>query len=36
MELHDWDGDTAQDWVDYNIVGLAVKGFKISYASSRR
>jgi hypothetical protein len=36
MELHGWDGDTAQDWVDYNIVGLAVNGFKISYASPRQ
>lgn len=36
MKLHKWDEETAQDWVDYNIVGLAVNGFKISYASPRR
>lgn len=36
MELHGWDADTAQEWVDYNIVGLAMNGFKISYARSRR
>jgi len=36
MELHGWDEESAQDWVDYNIVGLAVNGFKISYARSRR
>jgi len=36
MELNEWDADTAQDWVDYNIVGIAVNGFKISYRSPRR
>jgi hypothetical protein len=36
MELHEWNEEDAQEWVDYNIVGLAVNGFKISYASPRR
>jgi hypothetical protein len=36
MKLHKWDEETAQEWVDYNIVGLAMNGFKISYARSRR
>jgi hypothetical protein len=36
MKLYEWDEDTAQEWVDYNIVNLAVNGFKISYASPRR
>jgi hypothetical protein len=31
-----WDDDVAQEWVDYNIVGLAVNGFKVSYAQPRR
>lgn len=35
MELHDCSFDDAQEWVDYNIVGLAVNGFKISYARPR-
>jgi len=32
MDLNDWDEDTAQEWVDYNIVSLAPNGFKVSYA----
>ena len=36
MELHEWNEDDAQEWVDYNIVGLAVNGFKVSYAQLRR
>lgn len=35
-ELHGWDDETAQDWVDYNICGLAINGFKVSYAQPRR
>ena len=35
-ELHGWDDEVAQEWVDYNVVGLAVNGFKISYAQPRR
>ena len=35
MDLHKWDMETAQEWVDYNIVNLAVNGFKISYAQPR-
>ena len=31
MKMHKW--DTAQEWVDYNIVSLAINGFKISYAT---
>ena len=36
MELHGWNDEDAQEWVDYNIVGLAVNGFKVSYAQPRR
>lgn len=36
MKLHGWDDEVAQEWVDYNIVGLAVNGFKVSYAQPRR
>jgi hypothetical protein len=36
MELHGWNDEDAQEWVDYNIVGLAINGFKISYAQPRR
>ena len=32
MKMHKWDWDTAQEWVDYNIVSLAINGFKVSYA----
>jgi hypothetical protein len=32
MELHNWDEQTAVEWVEYNIVGLACNGFKVSYA----
>jgi len=35
MDLNDWDEQTAVEWVDYNIVGLAMNGFKISYARTR-
>ena len=36
MTLHKWDEETDQEWVDYNIVGLAINGFKISYAKASR
>ena len=36
MELHHWSEEEAQDWVEFNIVGLAVNGFKVSYAQPRR
>ena len=36
MGLHGWDEQEAQEWVDFNIVGLAVNGFKVSYAQPRR
>ena len=36
MDLHKWDEEVAQEWVDYNIVSLAINGFKISYAQPRR
>ena len=36
MELHGWNDEDAQEWVDYNIVGLAINGFKVSYAQPRR
>ena len=32
MKMHKWDWDTAQEWVDYKIVNLAINGFKASYA----
>ena len=35
MEMNDWDDEEAADWVEYNIVGLAINGFKISYAEPR-
>jgi hypothetical protein len=35
MELHDWDEQTAVEWVDYNILGFACNGFKVSYARAR-
>jgi len=35
-KLHGWDDEVAQEWVDYNIVGLAINGFKISYAQPSR
>jgi hypothetical protein len=35
MELYDFSFDDAQEWVDFNIVGLAINGFKISYARPR-
>jgi hypothetical protein len=35
MELYNLSFDDAQEWVDFNIVGLAVNGFKVSYARPR-
>ena len=31
MDLHDWDFETAQEWVDFNIVSHADGGFEVSY-----
>jgi len=36
MDLYKFDEEDAQEWVDYNIVGLAINGFKVSYARARR
>lgn len=33
MDLHNWSEAEAQEWVDYNICGLAINGFKVSYAA---
>jgi hypothetical protein len=35
IRVHGFDYETAQEWVDYNIVGLAVNGFKVSYAQAK-
>ena len=35
MEQHGFDVDDATDWVGYNILSMAVNGFKISYARPR-
>ena len=32
IRVHGFDYETAQKWVDYNIVGLNGNGFKVSYA----
>lgn len=31
MEMQHWSQEEAQEWVDFNIVGLACNGFKIHY-----
>jgi hypothetical protein len=36
MDLYEMSEEDATEWVDYNIVGLAVNGFKVSYAQPRR
>lgn len=35
MKLHGFDQEEATDWVEFNIVSLAINGFKISYAIPR-
>jgi hypothetical protein len=35
IRVHSFDYETAQEWVDYNIVSLAPHGFKVSYAQAK-
>ena len=35
-DLYEMTDEDAVEWVDYNICGLAVNGFKVSYAKPRR